>query len=222
MRNWPESEQPRQKCLRQGAANLTNAELLTLILGTGSQGQSALELAQKLLTRFGSIRQILNAKSSALLDITGMGRGKVASLKASLELARRHLRCEIEQSPSLNDTSAACQYVHAELADHPHEVFACLFLDSRNRLIIFEKLFTGTINSAQVHARELVRRSLDHNAAGLILAHNHPSGHAEPSQADCDLTRELSRILAVLDIRVLDHIVVGHTDTVSMAARGLI
>ena len=219
---WPEGERPRDKLLRDGAAALSEAELLAVVLRSGVRGKSAVALARELLIRFGSLRGLLSADRRQLCAVSGLGPGKFAQLQAGLELSRRQLAEGLHREGPLNSPGEVREYLAARLRDRPYEVFCCLYLDNRNRLITIEELFRGTIDGASVHPREVVRQAMTHNAAAVILAHNHPSGVAEPSQADEAITRRLTNALALVDIRVLDHLVVGDGRTVSFAERGLL
>lgn len=218
--DWPLDERPREKLLARGSAALSDAELLAIVLRTGIRGMDAVALARHLLTRFGSLRGLLTARQSDLMAVSGLGAGKTCQLIACLELARRHLAEELERGPALANPIDSAGYFKARLRDHPYEVFAALFLDSRLRPIAFEELFRGSIDGASVHPREVVRRALAHNAAALILGHNHPSGVAEPSQADRLITRRLQEALALIEVRVLDHLIVGDGAPVSLVDRG--
>ena len=219
---WPVAERPREKLLLQGAAALSDAELLAIFLRTGVPGRTAVDLARDLLSRFGSLRQMLVADKTSFCETPGLGPAKFTQLQAVVEMARRHLLEELQRGESLSDPLQSKRYLQARLRDLPHEVFACLFLDNRHRVIAFEELFRGTINGASVHPREVVKRALELNAAAVILAHNHPSGVAEPSQADRDLTVRLQQALELVEVRVLDHIVVGDGEPLAFAERGWI
>ncbi len=220
IKSWPVGERPREKLLDRGAAALTDAELLALLLRTGSRGQDALDLARGLLTRFGSLRALLAAERANLASTPGVGPAKYAELMAAAELGRRHHGEALARGAPLVDPDATRRFLVARMRDLPHEVFACLFLDNRHRVIAFEELFRGTLDGASVHPREVVKATLRHNAAALILAHNHPSGVAEPSDADRLITRRLREALGLVDVRVLDHFVVGDGYAVSFAERG--
>lgn len=220
--DWPEQERPREKLLARGPAALSDAELLAIFLRTGTRGKTAVDLARDLLTHYGSLRALLQAPRVEFCAAHGLGDAKYVQLQAVLEMARRHLWEGIQRDDTLRDPADTRRYVAARLRDYGHEVFACLYLDNRHRVIHFEELFRGTIDGASVHPREVVKRALHHNAAAVILAHNHPSGVAEPSRADQTLTQRLKDALALVDIRVLDHIVVGDNGTVSFAERGLL
>ncbi len=220
--DWPEAERPREKLLALGPGALSDAELLAIFLRTGAPGQTAVELARSLITRFGSLRALFQADATHFCATRGLGTAKYAQLHAALELTRRQLRERLGHSQAITNPADTENYLTARLRDYPYEVFACLFLDTRHRVITYEELFRGTIDGASVHPREVVRRALQHNAAAVIFAHNHPSGVAEPSQADQRLTRRLSEALALIDVRVLDHLVIGDHAAVSFAQRGMI
>jgi DNA repair protein RadC len=219
---WPDSERPREKLLRLGASSLSEAELLAILLQTGTAGRSALDTARVLLGEFRSLRGLLTAERQRVCRTRGLGAAKFALLQASVELSRRHLAEEMQAGPPLANPRATREFLRAQLRDRDHEVFCCLFLDNRHRVIAFDEVFRGTIDGASVHPRDVVKLALARNAAAVILAHNHPSGIAEPSQADEMITGRLRDALALVDIRVLDHIVVGDGGCVSFAERGLI
>lgn len=219
---WPPGERPREKLIESGPGALSDAELLAVLLRSGAPGISAVDLARELLVRFGSLRGIFAADAPAVCELQGLGTGKYAQLQAALELSRRCLAEPLKRGMSLDGPTAVMELLRARLRDRPYEVFCCLFLDNRNRLILFKELFRGTIDGTSVHPREVVRQALAHNAAALILAHNHPSGVAEPSHADELITRRLTAALALVDIRILDHLVIGDGATVSFAERGLL
>ena len=220
--DWPLAERPREKLLNQGAAALSDAELLAIFLRTGIPGRSAVDLARDLLSGFGSLRALLQADLKLFCGHAGLGPAKFAQLQAVMEMGRRHLYEEMQRGDALTSPGSVRRYLKSQLLGLPHEVFACLFLDNQHRVIAFEELFRGTLDSASVYPREVVKRALAHNAAALILTHNHPSGVSEPSQADVMLTRRLKESLALVDIRVLDHLVVGDGEPVSFAERGLL
>ncbi len=220
--DWPLAERPREKLLAQGATALSDAELLAIFLRTGLPGRSAVDLARDLLHGFGSLRALLQADLKQFCRHAGLGPAKYVQLQAVMEMARRHLYEELKRGDALTSPGAVRQYLKSRLLALPHEVFACLFLDNQHRVIAFEELFRGTLDSASVYPREVMKRALAHNAAALILTHNHPSGVAEPSQADLHLTRRLREALGLVDIRVLDHLVIGDGEPVSLAERGLI
>lgn len=220
--DWPEQERPREKLLSRGAEALNDAELLAIFLRTGVQGRSAVDLARDLLTNFGGLVGLLSASRAEFSAGKGLGMAKYAQLQATLELSRRYLRAEIAERDVLTSPEAVRNYLKSRLRVHPHEVFACLFLDNRHRVIEYRELFRGTIDGASVHPREVVREAMRWNAAAVIFAHNHPSGVAEPSQADVRITQRLQDALALVDVRVLDHIVIGEGGGTSFAERGLL
>jgi DNA repair protein RadC len=222
IRHSPGVERPREKLLERGAHALSDAELLALLLGSGTRGQSAVELARTLIAQFGSLRNLLNADPPRCLTQTGIGPARCAVLKAAVELARRHFREALRLGPALSAPEATRTFLIAQLRDRPYEVFCCLYLDNRHRLIAFEELFRGTIDRAGVHPREVLRQTLLHNAAALIFAHNHPSGVLEPSQADEQITRRLKEALALVDVRVLDHFIIGDGLCYSFSEHGLL
>lgn len=222
IRDWPASERPREKLLQQGAAALTDAELLAIFLRTGVAGCSAVDLARHLLNDFGSLRALLEADLEGFSQRLGLGPAKYAQLQATLEIAKRHLAERLMRDSALESPQAVRDYLKAQLRHEPHEVFGCLFLDTKNRVIAFEVLFHGSIDSASVYPRQLVKRALFHNAAAVILTHNHPSGVSEPSQADKLLTERIQSALALVEVRVLDHFIVGEGEPLSMAEHGLI
>lgn len=222
IRDWPEGERPREKLLARGAAALSNAELLAIFLRTGTRGKTALDLARELLARYGGLRTLLAADEAEITRIPGLGRAKYVQLQAAVTLAARHLSEELERGDAIGSPAATRRFLAAQIRDRKHEVFCCLYLDTRHRVLGFEELFRGTIDGASVHPREVVKRVLAMNAAAVVFAHNHPSGTAEPSDADRRLTRRLADALSLVDVRVLDHFVVGDGEAVSFAERGLI
>jgi DNA repair protein RadC len=219
---WPLAERPREKLLALGPRALSDAELLAIFLRIGCAGKSAVDLARDLLVEYGGLRPLLEASQSDFCKGLGLGNAKYAQLQAVLEMGRRHLSASMKSGDLLTSPDLVRQYLSAQLRHQPREVFAVLFLDNQNRLIIYEELFFGTIDGASVYPREVVRRALMHNAAAVILAHNHPSGVAEPSQADERITRRLISALELIDVRVLDHMIVGDAEVISFAERGLI
>ncbi len=220
--DWPVAERPREKLLARGPGALSDAELLAIFLRTGVAGKTALDLARELLAEFGGLRALLEAGPECVCRGKGLGKAKYVLLQASLELGRRHLAERIARADILVNPQVTRDYLVARLRNHPQEVFACLFLDNRHRVISFDEMFYGTIDGASVHPREVVRRAMTHNAAAVVLAHNHPSGIAEPSRADEQITRRLKDALALVDVRTLDHIVIGDGEAVSFAERGLL
>lgn len=222
IRNWPEHERPREKLLAHGAAAMSEAELLAILIRSGTRGASAVDVARSLLTEFGSLRGLLTADRERLCKARGLGPMRYVALQAALELTRRHYQELMMTGSALANPRATREFVRMRLRDLPYEVFCCVYLDNRHRVIGFEELFRGTIDGASVHPREVVRHALARNAAALILVHNHPSGLAEPSQADELITRRLKEALSLVDIRVLDHLVVGDAVCESFAERGLL
>jgi len=220
--DWPESERPREKLLKNGPQNLSNSELLAIFLRTGIAGKSAVDLARELLQRFGGITGMFAADQHAFCQVPGMGPAKYAQLQAVLEMARRALEEKLKNRDILSSPGSVREYLRLSLQGKQHEVFVGIFLDSQNRTIATEELFSGTLTQASVYPREIVKRALHHNAAAMIFAHNHPSGLAEPSQADEILTQSLKQALALVDVKVLDHFVVGSDSAMSFAERGLI
>lgn len=221
IKDWPAAERPRERLLQLGAAALTDAELLAIFLRTGIPGASALDLARQLLSHFGGLRGLLAADRASFSAVKGMGDAKYAQLQAALEMARRHLAEQLPQRDALKNPEDARRWLQLRLRDEPVEIFGMLLLDNQHRVISFDALSHGTIDGASVYPREVVKRVLAKNAAAVILAHNHPSGVSEPSPADRSLTERLRQALALVDVRVLDHIVVGETLT-SFAERGWI
>lgn len=222
IKHWPQGERPQDKLAEHGAHSLSNAELLAILLRTGIRGQSALSVAQHLLGHFGGLRALLVAPSHAYPSGCGVGAARYAQLQAVVEIGRRQLMETMRRSKPLENPRATRDYLRARLRDLPHELFCCLLLDNRHRVISFIELFRGTIDGASVHPREVVKLALETNSAAIILAHNHPSGVAEPSRADELITRRLRDALSLVDIRLLDHFVVGESCCVSLAERGLI
>ena len=219
--DWPVDERPREKLLIRGANALSDAELLAIFLRVGVKGKTAVDLARELLQNFGSLRQLFDADAEKFCETHGMGEAKYVQLQAVLEMSRRYLAEKLRRGDPLNDPDAVRFYLTSKLRDYRFEVFSCLFLDTRHRVIEYEELFKGTIDGASVHPREVVRRALYHNAAAVIFAHNHPSGVAGPSQADERITGKLKDALNLIDVRVLDHFVIGD-QVVSFAERGLL
>lgn len=220
IKDWPSSERPREKLLQHGPQSLSDAELLAIFLRTGCAGQSAVDLARTLLQQFGGLRPLLEASQEAFCQGLGLGKAKYTQLQAVIEMARRHLAESLQKTSALNSPALVKQFLKAKLRHQPHEIFAVLFLDSQHQLIHYEELFRGTLDSAAVYPREVVKQVLRHNAAAVILAHNHPSGVAEPSRADRDLTKRIQDALALIDSRVVDHIVIGNGQEASFAEKG--
>lgn len=220
--NWPLAERPREKLLLHGAKNLSDAELLAIFFCTGSRGKTAIDLARELLKEHGGLQKIAEAEPILLFKTKGFGQAKYAMLKAAIELGRRYLEEDLPLGEPLPNSHLTKRFLANRLKEYRHEVFACLFLDNLNRIICYEELFHGTINESNVYPRELVKRGLKHNAAKVILAHNHPSGSPTPSDADQEITLLLQKALALVSIQVIDHIVIGHNQTLSFAEVGLL
>jgi len=222
IREWPELERPREKLINKGAAALSDAELLAIFLRTGRPGESAVDMARRLLKQFGGLRGILEAEQVVFCAQAGLGTAKYAQLQAVLEMARRHLGEQLRVRQAITDSRAAGEFLLASMRHYRQEVFACLYLDTQHRVIQFKTHFFGTVDGASVYPRELVKTALQYNAAAAIVAHNHPSGVAEPSQADQLVTERIKAALALVDVRLLDHMVVGDVEVVSFVERGLL
>jgi len=217
--DWPLGERPRERLLAQGAGALSDAELLAVVLRTGMRGKSAVELGRELLARFKGVAGIFGADLSG---VKGLGPAKRAQFEAALELARRSLKDELRSANALTSPGAVRDYLRLAIADREHEVFVCLWLDAQHRVLRFEELFRGTLTQTSVYPREIVKAGLRANAAAVIFAHNHPSGAAQPSQADELLTRNLKDALALVEVKVLDHFIVAGRQAISFAERGLL
>ena len=222
LKDLPQEARPREKLLSRGAAALSDTELLALLLRSGIPGKNVLQLAQELVNRFGGVAGLLHTPAEALKTVKGLGPAKRAELVAVLELARRALAQQLTQKPLFNTPQAVRDYLQLQLGGLHHEVFAVLFLDSQHRLITLEEMFRGTLTQTSVYPREVVKQALTLNASSVVLAHNHPSGTAQPSRADEALTHTLKAALALVDVRVLDHFVVTASQAVSMAELGLV
>lgn len=222
LKDIPAAARPREKLLANGPSALADAELVALLLRTGLKGVSVLQLAQQTLDRFGGVAGLLHAGIDDMKRVKGLGPAKRAELAAVVELARRALAQELVQRPVFDTPDTVKHYLQLQLGTRGHEVFAVMFLDAQNRLIRMEEMFRGTLTQASVYPREIVKRALELQAAAVVLAHNHPSGAAEPSRADEFLTQTLKSALALIDVRVLDHLVVARHDVVSFAERGLL
>jgi DNA repair protein RadC len=222
IRDWPVGERPRERLARTGPGGLSDAELLAVLLGRGAPGMTAVGLGRLLLTRFGGLRGLLNAPVSQLQTIRGIGPGRAALLLAVRECCARYMLEKIAPGRAIASPADSRDFLLARLRDRPHEVFCCLFLDNRHRVLAFDELFRGTIDSTTVYPREVVKQALARNAAAVILAHNHPSGVAEPSDADRLITRRIRDALDLVDIRLLDHFIVGDGNCLSLASRGMV
>jgi DNA repair protein RadC len=220
--DWPAAERPREKLLLSGAEALSDAELLAIFLRIGCAGKSAVDLARDLLVTYGGLRPLLEASQEDFCRGQGLGTAKYAQLQAVLEMAKRHLSASLQERDLLTSPALVRQYLSTRLRHQQREVFAILFLDSQNRLLAYDELFYGTLDGASVYPREVVKATLAHNAASLILAHNHPSGLTDPSDADIRLTDRLQKALTLIDVRILDHMIVGNDEVLSFAERGLL
>jgi DNA repair protein RadC len=218
--DWPADERPREKLLQRGAQALSDAELLAIFLRTGVPGCNAVELARQLLQEFGSLRALLTADKAQFCQGKGLGPAKYVQLQAVLEMSNRYLGEFLHRGDTLTSPDLVKRYLQCKLRDRHQEVFAMLLLDNQHRVLQFNELFFGTIDSASVYPREIVRTVLKHNAAAVILCHNHPSGVAEPSNADRFITDRIIAALKLIDVRVLDHLVIGDGETTSFAERG--
>jgi len=222
IKDWPAADRPRERLVQGGPECLADAELLAILLGRGTPGATAVDLGRALLCRFGGMRGVLNASQTSLLAVHGIGPGKAAVLHAARECCCRFIEEKLTPGKQIGSPTDISRLLVARLRDRPHEVFCCLFLDNRHRVLAFDELFRGTIDNTTVYPREVVKQALHRNAAAVILAHNHPSGVAEPSEADQLITRRIRDALELVDIRLLDHFIVGDGACVSLAARGLV
>lgn len=221
--DWHENDRPREKLLKFGAEHLSDAELLAIFLRVGVQGKSAVELAQDLLDHFGSLHQLLNADETEFCKAKGLGQAKFVQLQAVLEISRRHFESGLTKGDALTDPENVARLLQHHIGQQARETFGLVLLDQQHHLIAFAPLFTGTLNQASVHAREVIQTVLDHQAAAVILAHNHPSGDPRPSQADLDLTQRLKQALELIEVRCLDHIILGdHGRWTSLAQQGML
>lgn len=221
IREWPQSERPREKLLNLGPQALGDAELLAIFIRSGVPGSSALDMARGMLSEAGSLRALMNLSADELYKFNGIGPAKYVQFQASLELGRRYLMEKLVAGDVISNPQVSRDYLTLCLRDKPYEVFFALFLDTKNRVIHHEELFRGTIDNASVPIREVVKEALRHNAAAMIVAHNHPSGIAEPSISDKTLTENLYLALSMVGIKLLDHFVVGESDVVSLAEMGV-
>ena len=218
---WPHMERPRERLLQRGAETLTDAELLAILFGFGFKQKNALDLARDLLNQFQSLRGVLTADDKQLQQCVGIGVAKFCQLKATAEIARRYLEDTVIKIP-LNCKQQVRRFLLAKLRDYQQEVFACIFLDNKNQLIRFEVLFFGSIRSTTIYPREIAKRALTYNAANIIISNNHPSGIAKPSQADIQITQHIQQCLSLIDIVLLDHVIVGDNQTISLAEEGIL
>jgi len=219
--DWRPEDRPRERLLTEGAENLPNAHLLAVLLRTGVRGKSAVDLGSELLERFGSISRLLSA-GPHLLEIKGLGPAKTAQFAAAIELARRAMAEDLKERTALTSPGAVRDYLRVALGHRPNEVFVCIWLDAQHRVIGIERAYEGSLTQTSVYPREIVKTALARNAAAVIFAHNHPSGVAQPSQADELLTRSLKEALALVEVKVLDHFVVAGNQAISFAERGLL
>lgn len=222
LNHWPEHEKPREKMLQQGEESLSNAELIAILLGCGSGSKDVMSLSRDLLRHYRSLHGLFHASRRSLMQQNGIGSAKFAQLKAVAELNRRYLQEPLSHDSLLINSSMVKDYLIAELRVHQHEVFACLFLDIKFRLLRFEKLFSGTINTTTVHPREVAKRALELNASAVIVCHNHPSGDPQPSHADKKMTKHLAEVLGLIEVKLIDHVIVGGNKTLSFAEQGLL
>ncbi|HYN12127.1 MAG TPA: DNA repair protein RadC [Burkholderiales bacterium] len=218
---WPVAERPRERLLAEGPAVLTDAELVAILLRSGVRGKSAVELAREMLAQYGGVKRMLEA-GAELSEIKGLGPAKTAQFAAALELARRSLQEELKQDKALTSPGAVRDYLRLKLGGLQHEVFVCIWLDAQHRVVATQESFRGTLTQTSVYPREIVKAALRANAAAVIFAHNHPSGVAQPSQADELLTRTLKEALALVDVKVLDHFIIAGNHAISFAERGLL
>lgn len=219
--DWAVEDRPREKLLAKGAEALTDAELLAIFLRTGIKGKTAVDLARDLLDDNGGLSPLLNADEKSFCQSKGLGQAKYVQMQAVVEMSRRFLEEKVHRGDVMNNVNDVKNYLKSRLQHYPFEVFSCLFLDNKHRVIAYEELFRGTIDGASVHPREVVRKVLHHNAAAIVLAHNHPSGVADPSQSDRAITNKLQQALDLIDVRVLDHFIIGD-EVISFAEQGLI
>jgi DNA repair protein RadC len=220
--DWPEDERPRERFLKHGANALSEAELLAIFLRTGIAGANAVELGRQLLARFGNLQRLFAAPLSEVASVRGLGPAKYVQLQAVIEMARRALEEDIRERDAMSSPQTVREFLRLTLGDKAHEIFMAMFLDAQNRLLGSEELFRGTLTQTSVYPREVVKTALRYNAAGVIFAHNHPSGVAEPSRADELLTQTLKQALSLVEIKTLDHFIVAGSRTLSFAERGLL
>lgn len=220
LRLWLEGERPREKLLNKGAHSLSDAELLAIFLRTGTRGKNVIELSREIIQHFGSLKKLFAATEKEFCQIKGLGRAKYVQLQACLEMSQRYIEEQLRQQDVMQNPTQVKQYVQSKLMSQPNEVFAVMFLDNQHHVLAFEELFFGTVNASSVHPRVVVQRCLAHNAAAVIVTHNHPSGVAEPSLSDIDITLTLKSALGLIDVRLLDHLVVASHQVTSMAERG--
>lgn len=219
---WPINERPREKLLTQGAAALSDSELLAIFIRTGIKGKTAVDLARELLHQHGNLRNLLTSNLETIGKLAGFGKAKYAEIQAALELARRHLQATLNDKDIINNADLAALYLTAKLRDCKNEIFACLFLNNQHQVISYNELFQGSINNATIYPREVVKKALEYNASNVILAHNHTSGPPTPSLADKRLTKEMQKILAIIEVQVVDHIIISENTFFSFAKENLL
>ncbi|RLA22636.1 MAG: hypothetical protein DRQ61_05810 [Gammaproteobacteria bacterium] len=222
IKDWPADERPREKLLNRGPQSLSDAELLAIFLRTGIKGKTAVDLSRELLSKHGSLQALLQADLQHFCKSPGLGPAKYALLQAVVEMTKRHLHESLRRGDAIENIETTRAYLTAQLRNRSQELFACLFLDNSHKVIKFEILFQGTIDSASVHPREVVKKALQYNSAAIIIAHNHPSGNQTPSQADKQITEKLKQALSLVEIRLLDHFIIGDKNGWSFAENGLI
>lgn len=222
IKHWPKQERPREKLLQYGASFLSTAELLAIFIQSGTQGKTALDIARQLLQQFGGLQPLFQAERAQICQIEGLGEARFVLLQAALELSRRYLEESLFEQTILESTQEVRQFIKSKLKHYQNEVFACLFLDNQFRILRFEEMFKGTLTKASVYPREIVKRSLELNAAAVIFSHNHPSGDEKPSDTDKQLTLKLKKILEQVEIRLLDHVIVAANKTYSFAEHGIL
>jgi DNA repair protein RadC len=215
--DWPAQERPREKLLHKGTSSLSDAELLAIFLRTGTKGVTAVDLSRSLLKQFGSLNALMHANQREFCEGHGLGNAKYVQLQAVLEMSRRYLHETIESKSVINNPNDTKQFLKSKLAHQQREIFACMFLDNKHQVIAYEELFFGTLDNASIYPREVVKCALHFNAAAVIFAHNHPSGNPQPSQSDIDITQALIKALKLIDVRVLDHLIIGDNEVLSLA-----
>ncbi len=220
--DWPKMERPREKFYCLGADALSDAEILAILLQTGCHGKTALDVARHCLQHFGSIHDLLNTSLDELCSFKGIGKNKYILLQTALELSKRYFRQNVQKKQIFSNVTLTKHYLQREFMQQQQEVFACLFLNTSNELLAFEKLFFGTVNAAHIYPRKIIARALHHNASALILAHNHPSGNVQPSEADCELTSILHKNFSLFDIKILDHYILSPFAIFSFSEHGLL
>lgn len=219
---WPKSERPREKLITKGAASLSDAELLAIFVRSGTRDKTALDIARDALNYFGDLRFLLDADQKKFCSLAGLGDAKYAELQAALEISRRYLFASLSSADIVSSIDQAKAYFTMKLRGAKHEIFACLFLDNQNQVISYEELFCGSINEAHIYPREVIKKVLQHNATSVIFAHNHISRIADPSLADREITRRLQKCLASIEVKILDHLIIGKEQVISFAEHGFL